>query len=134
MDWTRLALTVLIAGFAIAFADWLFMGVLFHDKYNAYPEVWRKPAGSSQTGLIIYSTLLGFVTAAVFVALCYRLDLHTYRATLKLALATWLIAPLPLLITNGLWMKLHPAITTSHSLGWLARLSLAAIAVSLIWR
>jgi len=38
---------------------------------------------------------------------------------------------LPLLITNALFTKLHPAITASYSLGWLVKLVVAAVAVAL---
>ena len=63
--------------------------------------------------------------------LCARLNLHSYSATLKLAVAIWLVGPLPLLITNALFTKLHPAITASYSLGWLVKLVVAAVAVAL---
>jgi hypothetical protein len=46
-----------------------------------------------------------------------------------LALAIWLVGPLPLLIVNGLFIKLHSAITASYSLGWLVKLVVAAVAV-----
>jgi len=49
-----------------------------------------------------------------------------------LALAIWLVGPVPLLITNALFIKLHPAISTSFCVGWLVKLMVAAIAVSLI--
>jgi hypothetical protein len=41
---------------------------------------------------------------------------------------------LPLLITNGLFIKLRSAITASYSLGWLVKLVVAAVAVTLILR
>jgi hypothetical protein len=132
MPWTSFAITVLAAGLVISVTDWLLMGVLFHEKYGAYPEVWRKPAGSPETGLIALSTALGFVTAAVFAFLCWRFGLRSYASTLKLALAVWVGIPLPLIVTNALWMKIHPAIAFSHSAGWLARLCVAAVAVALL--
>lgn len=132
MDWTSFLLTVVAAGLAASFTDWLFMGVLFHEKYKAYPEIWRKPPGSPETTLILLSTALGLITAAVFAALCWRFQLHTYTATLKLALALWAAGPLPLIVTNALWIKFHPATALSHALGWLARLCVTAIAVTLL--
>jgi len=71
---------------------------------------------------------------AVFTLLCARLNLHSYRVTLKLALAVWFVGPLPLLIVNGLFIKLHSAITVAYSLGWLVKLMLPAVAVTLILR
>ena len=132
MNWTRFAITVLAAGIAISLTDWLFMGVLFHEKYKRYPEIWRKPQGGGESTAILFSTVLGFLTSAVFACLCHRLNLHTLAATLKLAAAIWVIAPLPLLITNALWIKLDPAITVTHAAGWLMRLLLVAAAVNLI--
>src|ERR1017187_10834384 len=76
MDWTSFFITVVAAGLAASFTDWLFMGVLFHEKYKAYPEIWRKAPGSPDTTLILLSTGLGLITAAVFAALCWRFQLH----------------------------------------------------------
>ena len=84
---------------------------------------------------IAWSAPLPFVTCAVLTLLCARLRLHSsYGATLKLALAIWLVGPSPLLITNALFIKLHSAITAAYSLGWLVKLVVAAVAVTLIPR
>jgi hypothetical protein len=61
----------------------------------------------------------------------WGLHLFSYGATLKLALAAWLIGPLPLIVTNALFIKLQPQIAASHSLGWLVKLIIAAVAV--VW-
>ena len=82
--------------------------------------------------VIAWSPRLPFVTCAVFTPLCARLNLHSYSATLKPALAIWLVGPLPLLITNALFIKLHSAITASYSLEWLVKLVVAAVAVTLV--
>ena len=131
MNWTNFALAVLVAGLVASLTDWFFMGVLFHDKYMAHPEVWRL-GGKSESELVVYSTLIGFVTAGVFAFSCYKLNRHSLPADLKLAVGIWLMAPLPLIVTNGLWMKIHPSLVVSHALGWLARLCVAAVAVALI--
>jgi hypothetical protein len=83
---------------------------------------------------IAWSAPLPFVTCAVFTLLCAHLNLHSYSATLKLALAIWLVGPVPLLIANGPFIKLHSAITAAYSLGWLVKLVVAAVAVTLILR
>ena len=49
-------------------------------------------------------------------------------AALRMATTVWVIVPVPLLITNALFAKIHRAIVVSHSLGWLVKLCLAAIA------
>jgi hypothetical protein len=134
MNWIRVALTVFAGGFVASLTDWLFMGDWLYKRYNQYPEIWRYPHGQGEMKAIARSAPLPFVTCAVFTLLCARLNLHSYSATLKFALALWLVGPLPLLITNALFIKLHSAITASYSLGWLVKLVLAAVAVTLILR
>ena len=135
MDWTRFVLAVLAAGFVSSLTDWFFGGVLFHEKYLQAPEVWRHSANKSgESKAIAGSIALGFLTAAVFVFVSHRLSLHTYPVTLKLAAAVWLMVAVPILVTNSLFMKLHPALIFSHSLGWLAKLVVCALAVVLIMR
>jgi hypothetical protein len=40
-----MALAILLSGLAVSMTDWFFFGVLFHDKYLAYPEIWRPLPG-----------------------------------------------------------------------------------------
>ena len=134
MNWIRVALTVLAGGIVASLTDWLFMGDWLYKRYNQYPEIWRHPHGQGEMKAIAWSAPLPFVTCAVFTLLCARLNFHSYSATVKLALAIWLVGPLPLLITNALFIKLHSAITASYSLGWLVKLVVAAVAVTLILR
>jgi hypothetical protein len=63
-----------------------------------------------------------------------RVRIRGQQKVAKLALAIWLVGPLPLLIVNGLFIKLRFAITASYSLGWLVKLVVAAVAVTLILR
>ena len=134
MNWIRMALTVLAGGFVASLTDWLFMGDWLYKRYNQYPEIWRHPYGEGEMKAIAWYTPLPFVTCAAFAVLCARLNLHSYSATVKLALAIWLVGPLPLLIGNALFIKLHSAITASYSLGRLVKLLVAAVAVTLILR
>jgi hypothetical protein len=132
MPWGRIALAVLASAVVSSLTDWLFMGDWLYKRYDRNPEIWRHPAGQGESQAILWSSLLPFLTCGVFVLLCSRLHLLLYRETFKLALAIWLIGPLPLTIVNSLWIKLSPAIATSHALGWLVKLALAALAVTLI--
>jgi len=134
MNWIRVALTVLVGGIVASLTDWLYMGDWLYSRYNQYPEIWRHPHGQGEMKAIAWSVPLPFITCAVFALLCARLNLHSYSATLKLAVAIWLVGPLPLLITNALFIKLHPAITVSYCLGWLVKLVVAAVAVVLVLR
>jgi hypothetical protein len=128
MDWKHFLLAVLVAGIAACCADWLFAGVLFHKKYLAYPEVWRPGLLQGRdAGPIAWSTFLGLVSVAAFMAACGKFEIQGYGATLGFASLVWLMVPVPLIITNALFMKIHPLIVVSHSLGWLAKLVLAAL-------
>ena len=132
MPWARIVLAVLASGIAASMADWLFMGDWLYKRYDRHPEIWRYRGGQGEAKAILWSSVLPFLTCGVFVLLCGGLHLYSCRETLKLALAVWLIGPLPLLITTALWMKLAPAITVSYAAGWLVKLALAALAVILL--
>ncbi len=127
MSWTHFVLAVLAAGIITSFTDWFFAGILFHDKYLVYPEVWRQTGGKSETPAVAWSIVLGFLASAAFMGLCVAVAAHGYRAPLVLAGLCWLMVPVPLLITNALFIKLHPLVVVSHLLGWLAKLVIAAL-------
>src|SRR6266699_5806191 len=105
MNWVNLTLTVFVGGLVASLTDWLFMGDWLYKRYNQYPEIWRYPHGQGEMKAIAWYTPLLFVTCAVFTLLCARLNLHSYSATLKLAVAIWLVGPLPLLIANALFIR-----------------------------
>lgn len=132
MPWGRIALAVLASGFVSSLTDWLFAGDWLYKRYDRNPEIWRYRGGQGEGKAILWSSLLPFLTCGVFVLVCGRLHFNTYHETLKLALVIWLIGPLPLTITNALWVKLAPAIATSYAVGWLVKLAIAALAVVLI--
>lgn len=46
--------------------------------------------------------------------------------TFELAAMIWLMAPLPLLVTNALFIMIDPLVTASHAAGWLVKLLLIA--------
>lgn len=128
MNWTRFLLAVFAAGFVSSLTDWFFGGVLFHSKYSVYPEVWRPSIAKNETSAVTWSVVLGFVTSAAFLLSCVVFHVHGYGETLKLAALCWLMVPVPVWITNGLFIKLHPLVVVSNSLGWLAKLAVAALA------
>jgi hypothetical protein len=135
MDYTRFALATLAGGFVSTFTDWFFFGVLFHDKNKAYPEVWRPEIQEGkEKKAILLSSLLCFVTSAVFAFSAQRLYVTDMNHALKLAAAVWAMIALPMVLTNYLFIRLHPALLISHSLGWLARLVVCAVATALILR
>ena len=122
MHWTRFLLAVVLSGLAATFTDWLFMGVLFHKKYIATPEIWRIKPGESDTRSIVLSSLLGVLSSAVFLFFCIWAGIiFSHRATLHTSLLVWMAAPVPIIFSNIVWIKMHPLLGVSHSLGWLAR-------------
>jgi hypothetical protein len=119
-------------GFVVAsLTDWLFMGILFHGRYNAFPEVWRDARGERTR--IIIAQAFAAMTAIGFVMLASELGLTIFGTALPLAAAIWFIGPLPLLLGNHLFIKLDPRVTFSHAAGWLAKLLLiAAVTAALL--
>lgn len=132
MPWVRIALAALAGGIASSMTDWLFMGDWLYKRYDRHPEIWRFRGGQGEMKAIVWASLLPFLTCAVFALVCGRLHLYSYSGTLKLALAIWLIGPLPLTIANVLFIKLTPAIAAWHALGWLVKFAIAGLAVALI--
>jgi hypothetical protein len=131
-SWTRFGMTLLAGGVSSSLTDWLFMGDWIYKRFDHSPEIWRFPGGHGEMRAIIWASFFPFLTCAVFTLLCIHLHLFSYRATIGLALAIWLMGPLPLTITNALFIKLSLAVAIAHSLGWLVKLCLAAIAIVVV--
>jgi len=132
MLWMLVA-AVAVSGTLATFTDWLFMGVLFHQHYNRYPEVWWP--GFREKGdrrAIIYSAVLAYVTSAAIVALCWQAQSHGIVQALALSLLAWIAGPVVVLVTNGFWVKIDPRVTFAHTLGWLARFALAGVAAGIV--
>jgi hypothetical protein len=135
MHWTRFLVAVVISGFATTFTDWLFMGMLFHKKYLATPEIWRVKAGQSDKRSIVLSSLLGVLSCAAFLYLCIWAGTPVvYHATPHIALLVWVAAAVPIIFSNIVWIKIDPLLGVSHSLGWLARFVVTGIIGNLLLR
>jgi intracellular septation protein A len=109
-------------------ADWLFMGVIFHGRYQIHPEVWRP--GASERGRIVAAQAMALISAAAFVALAWKLRQTDLQGAMKLAAMVWLIGPLPLLAANALFIKIDHLVTATHAAGWLVKLLLIAAATA----
>lgn len=129
MDWHVFAASIVGAVLG-SIADWVFAGVLFHARYQRYPEVWR--TGGSEVLRIGGAQILCLLTAVVFVTLAKMLGQVDLPGALKLAAMIWLIAPLPLLVTNALFIKIDAVVTASHAAGWLVKLMLIAVATAIL--
>lgn len=134
MNLLWLAVAIVVAAVVTSFTDWFFSGFLFHSKYLVYPETWRGTAGGADTSKIVWSNVYGALSCAAFIWVAVRLLLLQPPHTLKLALAAWVIGPLPVIGTYYLWVKIHPLNALSHALSWLARFVVCALCVSFIYR
>ena len=89
MDWRPIAAT--IAGLVLAsLADWLFAGVLFHDRYQTHPEVWRINGANPRA--LIYSQLMTIPTVIGMEILLVWTGSTEMLHALHVALLVWAIA------------------------------------------
>lgn len=125
MNWGRLAAIIVSAGIISSLTDWFFAGDWIHRRYT-YPEIWRD---GEESKAIALTSPLPFMTCGVFAFLATRLGLHSVSSALKLAVAVWVIGPLPLVLTNAAFMKLHRVFVASYAVSWLIKLTIVAVAV-----
>jgi hypothetical protein len=125
MNWMRFAAVVVGTGVASSLTDWFFAGDWIHRRFS-YPEIWRQ---GGEGRAIALTSPLPFLTCGVFAYAAARLGLHSVSGTVKPAVAVWLIGPLPLILTNAAFMKLHRVFVASYALGWLVKLMIVAVAV-----
>lgn len=129
----RYVLALAVASVATSFSDWYFMGVLFHDRYLAYPETWRHRGDKRSESLAVaWSTLTGVLSAGAFLWLAVRLGVAADSQVFLLAGGLWLAGPVPLLLTQGAFIRIHFLNTVAALLGWLVRFALFAITARLI--
>jgi hypothetical protein len=129
MDW-RLGAAV-VAGLIVAsLMDWLFAGVLFHERYQAHPEVWRINGANPRA--LIAAQALTIPTVIGLVALMRFTGEIRLLPALEIATLVWLIAAAPAILAHGIYIKIHPLVVASHTVGWLAKLAAVAAAASLI--
>jgi len=114
MPWTRIVLITLGSGVVTSLTDRFFAGDWIHRRFT-YPETWRPGVESKAIAL---TSPLPFLTCFVFAWVAARLHV-TSPGALKLAVALWLIGPLPLILTNAAWMKLHRVLSRrTPPVGW----------------
>ena len=130
MNWGRLVAIILGAGVVTSLTDWFFAGDWIHRRYT-YPEIWRKGVEGRAIAL---TSPLPFLTCGVFGYVIARLGIHSVSGAVKLAIAVWLIGPLPLILTNAAFMKLHRVLVGSYAIGWLLKLMVVALAVGWFYR
>jgi hypothetical protein len=124
MNWVRLAAVAAMAGVLTTYTDWLLAGDWVQKHFKA-PEIWRK------TGIVsaLLATALPFITCAAFALLAWKLQIVGLRNSVKLALAIWIIGPLPLIVSNAIFLKLSRAFAFLLAASWLVKLVIVAVAV-----
>jgi hypothetical protein len=125
LNWARFVAIIIGAGVVSSLTDWFFAGDWIHRRYT-YLEIWRQ---GEESRAIALTSPLPFVTCGVFAFVAARLGLHSVSSALKLAVAVWVIGPLPLILTNAAFMKLHRVFVVSYAIGWLTKLVIVAVAV-----
>ncbi|GAC1659582.1 MAG: hypothetical protein NVS9B15_22410 [Acidobacteriaceae bacterium] len=124
-----------VAAFVIAFvvcqlADWVFAGVLFHDKYLETPEIWRRSvSGGNETRGIAIAAAFTAISVAAFEWFMAHYHVRTYHSAFHLAAAIWLIAAMPVIATNAAFIRIHLANACCHAVGWLVKLAATALIV-----
>ena len=126
MNWTPLALITIGTGIVTSLTDWFFAGDWLHRRWT-YPEIWRQGV---EARAIALTSPLPFLTCGVFSYVTARLGIHSLVGTMKLAIAVWSIGPLPLILTNAAFMKLHRVFVASYTISWLVKLTIVALTVS----
>jgi hypothetical protein len=125
MNWVRLIAITFGAGVLSSLTDWIFAGDWIHRRFT-YPEIWRQGAEKKAIAL---TSPLPFLTCGVFAYVAARLGIQSIPNALRFAGAVWMIGPLPLILTNAAFIKLHRVFVASYAIGWLIKLSIVAIAV-----
>jgi len=129
MSWIIVA-AVLVAGILSSFTDWYFFGVLHHDRYQRYPETWWPRAGN-ETMPILYSTALGFITAAAVIALSAMAGVDGILSGIKVGLLCWLAGSFVQVATTQLFVRIDLRVGVAHMLGYLARFLIAGVAAGI---
>ncbi|HEY1880731.1 MAG TPA: DUF1761 family protein [Caulobacteraceae bacterium] len=128
MRFSRYLVVVVIGVVVSACIDWLLSGVLFHGAYNATPEIWR--TGLTEATKIGYSAAFSVIGVAAFAWLVGRSGRPDLRSALLVALAAWLAGPVPVLLTDLIWIKLDSTAVAVNGAEWLARFVVTGLAAA----
>ena len=106
------------------YTDWVFAGDWVQKRFGS-PEIWRKRGILS----VLVSTILPFVTCFGFALLAWKLQFLGLRNCLKLGVAIRVIGQLPLIISNGIFLKISRVVVALLAFSWLVKLMIIAVAV-----
>jgi hypothetical protein len=130
MSWIIVA-AVFVAGTLASFTDWFFMGMLFHDRYQVFPETWWPRDKSTETMPILYSTALGYITPAAVMWLCALAGVDSVMSGIKIGFIAWLAGSFVQVATTHIWVRIDLKVSIAHALGYLARFLIAGIAAGI---
>ena len=125
MNWMRLAAIAGGAGVLSTLTDWILAGDWIQKHYK-YPEIWRK---DFKLYALLFATPLPFLTCAAFEILAVKLQLVGVKNCVKLAVAIWVIGPLPLIIADAVFMKVQRVYAASYAAAWLVKLGIISVLV-----
>jgi hypothetical protein len=121
MNLGKFLLVVVLAGILASFTDWVFMDLLFHDKYMTTPQLWRPAASRNEPSFIVWSQIIGVLSSAAFAYLCVRANALTIPSSLAAAALVWIAGPAVVFAQMVMWTTLNPLVGASQSVGWLVR-------------
>jgi hypothetical protein len=135
VNFLRFFEAAIAASFLVSMTDWYFFGVLFHHRYHSTPGVWKKYKNKQdEVRSILVGTLYSAFTCFIFVAGVAALRITALPIALSTAALLWLMIPLPLLLSQAVFMKYDRGLVFAHSAGWLAKLLVSAVCVGLIYK
>jgi hypothetical protein len=131
MNYAHILFAFTASAILASFTDWYFFGVLFHDRYQTTPGVWKKYKNKKdEMSSIMICQGYFTMTSLLFVIGCSWLGLTALPALLTAAMGIWIMVPVPLLLSNAVYIPMDRRIVFSHSLGWLARFLVTALCVA----
>jgi hypothetical protein len=134
MNGLHIVFVFIASAILASFTDWYFFGVLFHARYGLTPGVWKKyrDKRDAMTSIGISEGIMS-IRSLVFILVCGGLGFVSSASTLLAAVALSVMIPVPLLITNAIYIPMDRSIVVSHSLGWPARLVFTALCEGKCW-
>ena len=135
MNWLLLLMTFIASTVVGSFTDWYFFGVLFHSRYQKTPDTWKKykDKKDEMKSIGLAQIFMSF-SSLVFIYSCAKMGWTTWSTSLTTALTVWIMVPLPLLMTNAIFIPMDRFIVLGHALGWLVRLIITAACISIFYQ
>jgi len=122
MNWVHLAAVAAAAAVLATYTDWLLAGDWVQKRLGDQ-QIWR----DRSILVAAASTALPFITCVGFALLAHKLEIFGLHNSLKLGFAIWVVGPLPLIISNALFLKMSRSFAALHAASWLVKLMIVAV-------